>query len=130
MHPVIHFRSRLFDLAAEPENPINPIRGASVLQWLRKRLPAGLQATEVEAEDWGWYFDLDWHGRPYLIGASAEPADDGLADWMVQIDKRRNLKERLLGQARMTADDPCLQWLRGQIESEPAFDAVSVELGD
>jgi hypothetical protein len=42
MHPAIHFKSRLFDVAREPENPINPIRGTSPLEWLRAHVPAHL----------------------------------------------------------------------------------------
>ena len=52
MHPVIHFQSRLFDVAREPENPINPIRGTSLLEWLRAHVPAHLAMSAPEAEDW------------------------------------------------------------------------------
>ena len=126
LHPVIHFQSRLFDVSAEPENPINPIRGASLLDWLRTRVP-GL--SEPDAEDWGWYSHLVWQGRTYLVGASAEESDDGNHAWALQIDKHRTFKERLFGQGKMTADDPCLALLHGLIAREPAFTDVSVEHG-
>ena len=65
MHPVIHFQSRLFDVAREPENPINPIRGTSLLEWLRAHVPAHLAMSAPEAEDWGWYSHVDWRVRPH-----------------------------------------------------------------
>ena len=60
MHPVIHFQSRLFDVAREPENPINPIRGTSLLEWLRAHVPAHLAMSAPKAKDWGRYSHVDW----------------------------------------------------------------------
>jgi hypothetical protein len=65
MHPAIHFQSRLFDVAREPENPINPIRGTSLREWLRAHVPAHLAMSAPEAEDWGWYSHVDWRVRPH-----------------------------------------------------------------
>jgi hypothetical protein len=127
MDPVIRFRSRLFDVSTEPENPINPIRGASLLDWLRTRMPAEVTMTDTEAEDWGWYVDLDWHGRRYMLGASAESGEDGMQDWALQIEKLRSFKEKLMGQAKMTAEDPVLAHLRSVIGAEAGFVDVVIE---
>ena len=127
MHPVIRFQSRLFNLAAEPKNPINPIHGWSLLEWLRTRVPTGLEMSAPDAEDWGWYAGANWQGRSYMIGACANESDDGNHEWVVQIEKSRSMKERLLGRAAMSADDPCFLLVWNLIEEEPAFTDVAVE---
>ena len=126
MHPVIHFQSRIFDIGAEPGNPINPIPGSSLLEWLRHRIPA---MSDPAPEDWGWYSHLTLNGRSYLIGSCAHESADGNHEWVLQIDKRRSLKEKLLGQARMTATDPCFALVHGLVQQEPGFSAISVENG-
>jgi hypothetical protein len=129
MHPVIHFKSRRFDLSSEPGNPINPIRGASLLDWFRAKLPAELGIAAAEPEDWGWYTHVTWRGRQYLIGTCAHEADDGDHEWVVQIDKSRTFMERILGRERMTEDDPVFTLVRSLIENEPGFTEFSVERG-
>jgi hypothetical protein len=129
MHPVIHFQSRLFDVSGEPQNPINPIRGTSLLEWLRTRLPANLAMSAPEAEDWGWYSHVDWHGRNYMVGACANENPNGNHEWILQFDKSRSVQERLLGQAKMSADDPCFSFFHGLITQEPAFTDISVARG-
>ena len=129
MHPVIHFQSKLFDTSLEPENPINPIRGSSLLNWLRARVPAELAMPPPETEDWGWYSQVNWHGRAYLVGSCAHESPDGNHEWVLQIDKHRSFKERLFGQAKMAADDPCFAFFKDLITQEPAFTDVSVEHG-
>ena len=126
MHPVIHLKSRIFDIAAEPENPINPIPGTSLLVWLRERIP---EMSQAAPEDWGWYSDLPLDGRSYLIGSCAHESPDGNHEWVLQIDKFRSLKEKLLGQARMTTADPCFALIQRLVQSEPGFTEISVESG-
>lgn len=129
MHPVIRFNSSRFDLSLEPENPINPIRGISLLHWLKEQLPAELSMTEPEAEDWGWYSCVIWEGRTYLIGACAYNEPDGNHEWVLQFEKHRSLKERLFGRAKMTQEDPCFQFIKGLICGEPSFTHVDIEYG-
>ena len=129
MHPVIRFRSRLFDVSREVENPINPIRGASLLDWLRARAPDNLAMSPPEAEDWGWYSHVDWQGRSYMLGSSANESLDGDHEWVLQFEKSRSFKERLLGQAKMSADDSCFSFFHSLVTQEPAFTGVSVEHG-
>ena len=129
MHPVIHFHSTLFDLSREAVNPINPIRGASLLEWLRQRVPASLEMSSAEPEDWGWFSSVDWQGRLYMVGVCAHESPDGNHEWVVQFDKSRSFKERLLGRAKLSDDDPCVLFFRDLIAQEPAFVDVSVESG-
>jgi len=129
MNPVIHFNSRQFDLTLEHENPINPIRGSSLLDWLRERVPSSLEMTETEAEDWGWYSSVNWEGRNYLVGSSAHENVDGNHEWVLQIDKKRSDKEILLGQAKMTTNDPCFTFFKKLIEIEPSFTEVTFMIG-
>lgn len=127
MDPVIRFRSSLFDLSKEPENPINPIRGTSILEWIRARLPDGVSASSVEPEDWGWYFDANWSGRNYMIGAMAEEGMGGQTEWAVQFDKSRSLKEKLMGREKLHGGDPAVAFVLGLIRGEPAFTSVTVD---
>lgn len=45
-----------------------------------------MKITDPEAEDWGWYSDLEWNGQNYLIGSIAyyEEGDDPKSelDWV------------------------------------------------
>jgi hypothetical protein len=129
MHPVIHFQSRLFDISKEPENPINPIPGSSLLEWLRTKTAGSLAMSAPSSEDWGWYSDARLADRSYLIGSCAHESPDGNHEWVLQIEKFRSLKEKLLGQAKMAPDDPCFALIRSIIMQEPEFTEISVETG-
>ena len=129
MHPAIHFKSSRFDVSLEPENPINPIRGVSLLNWLREQLPREFEFTEPDAEDWGWYSYATWQGRQYLVGASVHESSDGNHEWVLQVEKQRRLVEKLLGRERITADDHVLSTIMGLVSRESSFTEVSVESG-
>jgi hypothetical protein len=127
MDPVIRFRSGLFDLTKEPDNPFNPIRGTSILEWIRARLPDGVSASEVGPEDWGWYFDANWAGRTYMLGAFAEEGLGGEAEWAIQFEKSRTFKEKLLGREKLREGDPVVAFVLNLVRGEPAFTAVTIE---
>ena len=126
MARVIRFTTDKFDVSRERPNPINPIHGESLLVWLRERTQARTQLTEPAAEDWGWYSYADWNGRQYLVGASASDDEDD-REWILQIDKQRTVKEKLLGREAMTADDECARFFQTLLEAEEAFKGVSVD---
>ena len=99
MNNSINFRTSMFDVSQEKENPYNPIYGVSLLLWLKEELKGKMEMTEPDAEDWGWYSELEWEGKHYMIGSTAffEEGDDPKAesDWAFQIVKFRSFKERL-----------------------------------
>ena len=123
---VIRFTTDMFDVSKERPNPINPIPGESLLTWLGEKAQPRVQLTEPAAEDWGWYSFVDWQGRQYLIGASAseEEAD---REWILQIEKQRTMKEKLLGREAMSQDDECALFFLSLLKSEPAFKGVSTD---
>ena len=124
MAHVIRLTTDKFDVSKERPNPINPIAGESLLVWLREKAKPRALLTEPDAEDWGWYSYVNWDGRQYLLGASASD-DDGEREWILQIDKQRSIKEKILGREAMTADDECAKFFQLLLEAEPAFKAVS-----
>ena len=126
MARVIRFTTDKFDVSKERRNPINPIAGESLLVWLQEQAKPRAQLTDPDTEDWGWYSFVDWNGRQYLLGVSASD-DEGEREWVLQIEKQRSMKEKLLGRATMTADDECATFFQGLLEREPAFKAVSVD---
>ncbi|WP_018693710.1 hypothetical protein [Algicola sagamiensis] len=85
------FQTSAFDVSQEPENPINPIYGKSLLDWLKESLEGTVALIEPDAEDWGWYSELSWEGESYLIGAIAyfEKGDDPKEsiDWIFHVEK-------------------------------------------
>ncbi|MGZ8253522.1 MAG: hypothetical protein ACXW2G_05490 [Burkholderiaceae bacterium] len=128
MARVIRFMTDKFDVSKERPNPINPIPGESLLIWLQERTQTRTSMSEPDAEDWGWYSSVNWNGRTYLIGASAsEEEDEGEREWILQIDKQRTLKEKLLDREAMAADDECAAHFQALLEAEPAFKSVSVD---
>src|SRR5262249_43738850 len=121
---VIRFTTGLFDVAKERPNQINPIPGESLLLWLAEKLKGQVAVPVPLTEDWGWYVDIHWNGRAYMLGASASEEDENRQrEWVLQIVKHRTLKERLLGKERMTAEDECAAYLRQLLENERAFAA-------
>jgi len=83
--------------------------------------------SEPDAKDWGWYSSVEWKGRSYMLGSSASEDDSGDREWILQIEKHRSVKEKLLGRAKMSKDDQCAQYFQRLLESESTFKAVSVE---
>ena len=130
MARVIRFRTGAFDVTKERPNPINPIPGESLLLWLTDKTKGTVELSGPDAEDWGWYSYADWKGRRYLLGASAcDEEQDGLREWILQIDKYRSVKEKLLGQAKMCADDECAEYFLSLLRREPSFRDVSIDAG-
>jgi hypothetical protein len=131
MNQAIHFKTSLFDVSKEKQNPINPICGISLLLWLRDALKGEVDISEPEAEDWGWYSELEWQGDRYLIGASVfyERGDDPSAEleWVFQVDKYRSWKDKLFGRNAMTETDSCFVFFKAYFEKHPGIHAV--ELG-
>ena len=124
---VIRFRTAKFDVSEERPNPINPIPGESLLLWLRERARPDVAVSEPDAKDWGWYSSVEWKGRSYMLGSSASEDDSGDREWILQIEKHRSVKGKLLGRAKMSKDDECAQYFQRLLENESTFKGVSVE---
>ena len=130
MNQALNFKTSMFDVSKEKENPINPIYGISLLEWLRKELKGQLEITEPDAEDWGWYSELEYQGNSYLIGACAyfEEGDDPAneQEWVFQVDKHRSLKEKLFGKNKMSVSDSCFVFFKEFFENHPGIKDVQV----
>ena len=73
------------------------------------------------------YAFVDWKGRQYLLGSSAFDEEDGQREWILQVDKQRSVKEKLMGREKMEPDDDCAVFFQQLLENEPRFTAVSVD---
>ena len=133
MAQLISFKTSIFDPREEQPNPINPIAGESVLRWIREHVLDGKYAsTEPDAEDWGWYIEVNVADSRYLVGASGqfeEPGEnaDAALEWLVQVEKLRSLVDKLLGRNKMQPEDILVTVLVDALKAEPAFSEVSVE---
>jgi hypothetical protein len=126
---VIAFRTARFDVSKESPNPINPIAGESVLNWLRPALAgAEYRSTEPGTEDWGWYMDVEGPGGAYLVGASAE-ADSTTTDveWVVQVHRARSMKDKLLGRNKLAAGDPLCSLIERLVRADTEMELLSVD---
>jgi hypothetical protein len=127
---VISFRTALFDVSKETPNPINPIAGESVLNWLRPALAsAEYRSTGPDTEDWGWYMDVEGPSGAYLVGASAE-ADGATTDveWVVQVHRARSMKDKLLGRNVLTEGDPLCSLIERLVRAESQIEVLAVEV--
>ncbi len=128
---VISFRTARFDVSKETPNPINPIAGESVLNWLRTALAgADYRSTVPGTEDWGWYMDVEGRGGAYLVGASAE-ADGATTDveWVVQVHRARSLKDKLLGRNKLSEGDPLCSQIERIVRADTQIELLSVDAG-
>jgi hypothetical protein len=127
MDHVLRFQTDKFDVAKERDNPFNEIPGESLLLWLRDRVRPQCDISAPEPEDWGWYSEVNWQGRSYMLGASASEEEAGQREWILQIVKHRTLLEKVLGREKMTSSDACALFFRQVLEQEPAFRNLSVD---
>jgi hypothetical protein len=127
MARVIRFTTSKFDVSQERANPINPIPGESLLLWLKSQAEPKAEVSEPEPEDWGWYAFAEWNGRQYMLGSSASEAEDGNREWVLQVEKQRSFRERMLGREKMGQSDECVSFFKGLLEREPAFEGVSLD---
>ncbi len=132
MNEVISFKTSQFDTSKETPNPINPIAGESVLVWLEQNFSlAGYELTDPSPEDWGWYISATGPSGTYMIGAVAFDEEDGASgleiEWLIQFDRKRTLKEILLGKGKATRDDQLVSAVFATLASNEAFHDVAWE---
>ncbi len=129
MAHLISFQTQKFDVSKEPRNPINPIAGKGVLDWLSGELTRdGWQCTVPDAEDWGWYMMVSRNGCSYLVGASGEGTEDEPpTEWMVQIEKTRSLMEKILGKNKMSEEDALTKTIQSILGRSGDIQKVEVD---
>ena len=127
MAVIVRFTTGKFDVSRERRNPINPIRGESLLHWLRQALEPDLWIGGPEPEDWGWLATLTWEGRRFMLGSSATDEPGAAREWVLQIVPVRSLADRLFRRGQVTADHPLVLRLVSLLSQEAAFVGVSVE---
>ena len=128
MHYMIRFTTSYFNISQEDENPINPIYGQSLLKWLKNQLEGRVEMEKPAPEDWGWYTYTKWNGRKYMVGSCVLENEDNSMEWILQLEKQRSIKEKLLGKEKMTMTDECLLFFKSIIESESEFKDIVVEM--
>ena len=120
MHYVISFESKQFDFGTEEENPINPIKGQSVGDWMFNLLKTDTEElSQVDAEDWGWYSIATYKGNKYLIGYIGLPSEtnDEASEIMIQVKKYRSFFESILGKNKLTKNDPFISIVEKHVKS-------------
>lgn len=131
MNHLINLKTAKFNVLQEDENPNNQIYGQSVLLWIKDQLENELEFSEVGSEDWGWYCDIKFKNRNYMLGATAffEEGDDQNAEleWIFQIEKHRSFKEIILFQEKMNTKDVCLQYFKNFFDTTNNITVISVE---
>lgn len=129
MNEAIYFKTSMFDPSKEEENPINPIYGSSLINWLKERLSGEYEIEEAMPEDWGWYSYINFKGRDYLIGSIAyfeSGKNTSDIEWVFQVNKIRTLKEALLGREKMGVENECFIFFKSLFEQEPEINSVEV----
>jgi hypothetical protein len=128
----ILFNTDRFNLSEEMEHFINPCCfGEDFAKWLRERLAeAGVEASEEGQEDWGWYLDASKDGASYFVGVGGEsdgkPGQPNFGGWRVMIERKRSMKERLLG--RNLDMGPLPEIVLQILRAEPSFVGVRTEM--
>ncbi len=135
MHHDLTFETDRFNLSEVKEHFINPCCfGEDLAGWLRdKLLEKGLEATQPDQEDWGWYIEANYRGDWYFIGIGGNPDEFGKnnnqGEWRVMIKKHRSVWEKLTRKNEMSGAEEMMNLIREVIEMEPDFNNVRCENG-
>jgi hypothetical protein len=125
-HFVSNRQVRCLEGNTEPDKPDRRPRRPQLAS--RGAGKAHYQSTEPDAEDWGWYIDVEGGGGSYLVGASGDAEGSTPdVDWTVQVHKSRSLKEKLLGRNPMAADDPLFVLIEKIVRAGAGIEQVSVD---
>jgi len=127
MAKIIRFTTDLFDISKEDENPINLIYGQSLLLWLKDKIQNSYDFTTPDCEDWGWYSNINWEERTYIIGASCLEEENSNYEWVLQIIKQNSLFEKIFNKEKMTENDECFLYFKKIIETESSFKNIEFE---
>ncbi len=104
--------------------------GDDVARWLAEQLRArGMEATDPDQEDWGWYLNVRCRGTAYFVGVGGTPPERPAecGEWRLVVEKHRTLRDRLTRRNYMAEDDPLLAVLTSIVCSERDFAFVGIE---
>ena len=133
MHHDLLFETNRFNLSEVKANFINPCCfGEDLATWLRsKLLEKGVEVTEPDQEDWGWYIEANYRGSWYFLGVGGNSGEAGAnknqGEWRVMVEKRRSLREQLAGKDGMSKADEMMLAIREILTAEPDFKNVRHE---
>jgi hypothetical protein len=128
MTHLITFSTSQFDVSAETPNPINPIAGQGVLEWLRDRLRSvGYEVTAPEPEDWGWYVHVEGPESSYLVGASADADQPEPREWTIQIHRQRSMMDKLMGRNKLADTEPLTAHIERFVRESAGAQSVQVD---
>ena len=128
MTHLVTFTSSRFDVAGETPNPINPIAGEGILNWLREKLRSvGYEVTAPEPEDWGWYVYVKDRGNSYLVGASSDLNQPAPREWTIQIHRERSLTDKLFSRNELTDNDALSARIEAFIRESSGAQDVQVD---
>ncbi len=130
MAHVISFKTGKFDPSKEKANPIQPIAGLGVLEWIRAALKGtAYTATMPGAKDWGWQMDVRGKDASYMVGASGKPEESASeVRWVVQIHNHRGFLEKLRGRNKMQTNDALAAIILTLIRKDDAINSVHTEM--
>lgn len=105
----VHFSfttAAFLDSAETRAETVNDIVGHTLATWLSGALKAaGMNASDVWAEDHGWAFSIEHGGARYMCACSLVTEDGPPFEGHVVLAKHRSVWERVTGRNRFAADD-------------------------
>lgn len=130
MAHVISFKTGKFDPSKEKANPIKPIAGLGVLEWIRAALKdTPYTATIPDAVDTGWSMDVMRDKASYMVNASGRPeAGSAEVKWTVQIHSHRSFLDKLRGRNHMPTNDALAAIILTLIRKDDAIKDVHTEM--
>jgi hypothetical protein len=128
------FSSDRFNLSEPQDYFINDCcYGDDVAKWLADQLrQRGIEVTEPDQEDWGWYFEARYDESAYFVGVGGTPDDESppsrnSGHWRLIVEKHRSFMERLRQSNLFDADDPFLKLLQEVLSVEAGLVFEGIE---
>ena len=127
------FRTERFNLSKVGEHFINPCCfGEDLARWLSDKLQEkGVAVSEPYQEDWGWELPASGPSGSYYLclsgNADEERANPDLGEWRIIVVKKRSLKQRILGQGVIQADDAMIGLIVRILKAEDRIRDVHFE---
>ena len=129
------FETDRFNLSEVKNHFINPCCfGEDVAAWLREELLGeGINVTEPDQEDWGWYIEAEYRGDSYFIGIGgntdefSEKRNQG--EWRILVEKNRSTWQKLTHRDDVSSANELMNIIRRIVEKESGVKNVRFENG-